>query len=136
MGNRRREVWWLLTLEATLFLSLPFWESTAAWAEPFSEPFRFGISLIGAATVAMFACHIGPAALETRFGEGPHHGLFRVLMLWLSVGYLAWMLGMAQAAAVLAASVRNGGGDWTDTNLSYPGVAVAFLVSVIVAAWI
>jgi hypothetical protein len=129
MGKRRREVWWLLTLEATLFLSLPFWESTAAWAEPFSEPFRFGISLIGAATVAMFACHIGPAALATKFGECPHHGLLRVLLLWLSFGYLAWMLGLAQAAAILVASMRNGG-------LSYAGVVLAFLVVVTVAAWI
>src|SRR5579862_233309 len=136
MGKRRREVWWLLTLEATLFLSLPFWESTAAWAEPFSEPFRFGISLIGAATVAMFACHMGPAALPTRSGECPHHGLFRVLLLWLSFGYLTWMLGMAQAAAVLAASVRNAGGDWGEPNFSYAGVLVAFLVVVMVAACI
>lgn len=136
MEKRRREVWWLLALEATLFLSLPFWESTAPWAEPVDKPYRFGISLISAATAAMFACHLGPAALAAKFGDRSRYRFSQVLLLWLGFGYIAWTLSMAQSVAVLTAPVRIAGEDQSGISWLYPGVVAALLAAVMIVAWV
>ena len=137
MEKRRREVWWLLALEATLFLSLPFWESTAPWAEPIGKPYRFSISLIFAATAAMFACHLGPASLATKFGDRPsRHRFSQVLLVWLGFGYIAWTLSMAQSVAVLTAPVRIAGEDQIGIGWFYPGVMAALVAVVMIVAWV
>jgi len=93
-----RDFWWLVGLEATLFLSLPCWEMTAPWAKPTSHPAEFGIALVGAATVATLACHVGPGLLAKQFGR-PQHWIWALLLVWLGIGYAEWAISVARAVA-------------------------------------
>ena len=118
MENRKKEFWWLVALEATVFLSFPCWESTASWAEPVGNPFRFGVAVVVGATAAMLACHVGVAAFAAKFGERPH--LFWWFLLpWLGVGYVEWILGGARLVASASGS----------------DAAPVFFVILLVAAW-
>jgi hypothetical protein len=133
METRAREFWWLVALEATLFLSLPCWELTATVAAPVNHPLRFGISLVVAAAVAMFSCHVGPALFAAHFGaRWPR--LSWVPLVWLGVGYIEWLGNLARAEAEFLRVVPV----WL-TNLSdwsRFGVAASFLAIVTIAAWV
>ncbi|MFN7935383.1 MAG: hypothetical protein U0R19_18790 [Bryobacteraceae bacterium] len=82
MPTTTREIWWLAALEATLFFSLPFWELTASYAEPTTNPFRFAAAILFAATVATLLFHIAPAFLATKSIRIP-----TALAIWLALGY-------------------------------------------------
>jgi hypothetical protein len=135
MERRKREFWWLLALEATLFLSWPCWELTAPWAEPVGNAFRFAVSVLVGATVTTFACHWGPAAFAARFGGRPRRFSW-VLPLWLGLGYTEWILGAAWSVAHLASPVRIAGTPGGLRNWSWLGLGVAFLAIATIAAWV
>jgi len=116
--NGKRDFWWLLGLEATLFFSLPCWELTAPYAEPATYPLRFVICVLGAATVATLACHIGPALFAARFG-GLRHRLAWLLLLWLGFGYLEWLLSVVRTTSLVSAYL--------------PGSMWIFLAAVLIA---
>jgi hypothetical protein len=88
--KRTSEYWWLIGLEATLVFSLPFWEDTAPWSWPAANPVQFAAFVIGAATIAMLCCHIGPAMCAAKFGRRPHLPWW-IPAIWLSAGYLEWL---------------------------------------------
>mgnify|MGYP003350362354 FL=1 len=76
------ELRWLVALEAGLFFSIICWETTAIYAAPTYQPVEFGVALVGAATVVLLACHVGPALYASRF---PVPGW---VLAWLAFGYL------------------------------------------------
>jgi hypothetical protein len=96
MEKHNGELWWLASLEAILFLSLPCWESTAIWAVPVGHLLRFSVGLIGGATVAMLCCHVGPALFAARL-RGQRPVLKWIVLAWLSLGCLEWLGTMARA---------------------------------------
>jgi hypothetical protein len=77
-------------LEATLFFSLPCWETTARWSWAAANPLQFAAFVISAATIAMLCCHIGPAMFAAKFGARPHVAWW-IPAIWLSAGYLEWL---------------------------------------------
>ena len=85
------ELRWLVALEAGLFFSVVCWETTASWAAPTYEPVPFALALVGAATVGMLTCHVGPAFYASRFAVPGW------AMAWLAFGYLEWLWGLAGA---------------------------------------
>lgn len=82
---------WLVALEAGLFFSVVCWETTASWAAPTYEPVPFALALVGAATVGMLTCHVGPAFYASRFAVPGW------VMGWLAFGYLEWLWGLGEA---------------------------------------
>lgn len=132
MENSKRDYWWLLALEATLFFSYPCWALTAPWAEPATYPARFWLALGATATVAMLTCHVGPAFFAARFGGGTRY-IQRLLMLWFGAGYMEWLVGLTWSLTVSAMRPVVAGTraprDWT-----WLLVAVAFLAVVFLAA--
>ncbi|MBS1827075.1 MAG: hypothetical protein JST93_17285 [Acidobacteria bacterium] len=80
MPTPTREIWWLTALEATLFFSFPFWEITAAYAEPTTYPFRFAAAVLFVAIAATLIFHIAPAFLATK-------PIPTAIAIWLSLGY-------------------------------------------------
>lgn len=85
------ELRWLVALEAGLFFSVVCWDTTASWAAPTYEPVPFILALVGAATVGMLTCHVGPAFYASRFAVPGW------VMAWLAFGYLEWLWGMGEA---------------------------------------
>jgi hypothetical protein len=81
---------WLVALEEALFFSVVCWETTASWAAPTYEPVPFALALVGAATVGMLTCHVGPAFYASRFAVPGW------VMAWLAFGYLEWLWGMGE----------------------------------------
>ncbi len=84
------ELWWLVALKAGLFFSAGCWEVTAAFALPTHQPWPFAASLLGAATVALLLCHVGPAYLASRPGRVRPLYL-GILAVWLGAGYIQWI---------------------------------------------
>lgn len=89
-SNDMSEWRWLVALEAGLFFSVVCWETTASWAAPTYEPVPFAWALVGAATVGMLTCHVGPAFYASRFAVPGW------VMAWLAFGYLEWLWGMGE----------------------------------------
>jgi hypothetical protein len=133
LETRSRNYWWLVALEAASFVSLPCWELTAIWAAPVSHPFRFGVSLLVTASVAMYVCHVGPALFAARFGKR-RPLLSWVLLIWLSLGYIEWLGSMALTLEgipeIVPGWLRNQG-NWSGLT-----VAVAFLAVVMTVTWV
>jgi hypothetical protein len=96
--KRSKDYWWLLALEAAVFFSLPSWEMTSVYAAPANHPIRFFVSLVIAATAAMFACHVGPGLFAIQF-KGRLPRLAWILLPWLGLGYLEWLGSLARSAA-------------------------------------
>jgi hypothetical protein len=97
----RRDFWWLVGLEATLFASLPCWEATAPYAEPATFPFRFGLIVLLAATLATLACHVVPAFFAARY-QGTERWFWWLLLPWLGFGYLDWLITLVRATQMAA----------------------------------
>lgn len=99
--DQKKELWWLVALEASLFFSWTCWELTAPWAEPVTAPFAFAAVLVAFATLATLACHIGPA-LAGAYWRGPIPAAYQWLLIWIGVGYVEriltlWRIGRLQA---------------------------------------
>lgn len=119
--NPVREWWWLVALEATLFLSISCWELTATWAEPVNYPLRFAAVVLGGATVAALAFHVGPAMLARRgVLNSARLGLFAV-GLWLAAGYAERIVMAARVCVQLA------------YGLGRPAIVVAALATTLLA---
>ena len=128
------ELRWLVALEAGLYFSLVCWATTALWAAPTYEPVPFALALVGAATVGMLTCHVGPAFYASRFAVPGW------VMAWLAFGYLEWLWGMGEdgwnalgwprwsglAVAVFLACVRPA---WR------AGIALSLALSVGILGW-
>ena len=115
-----REWWWLVALEATLFLSISCWELTATWAEPLHYPLRFASIVLGGATLATLAFHIGPALLARRdLPRLPF--LWLVVGLWLGLGYAERIVMTARMWIVMI--------DWSGTSrISVTALALAIIL--------
>ncbi|MBL8217548.1 MAG: hypothetical protein JNK87_42905 [Bryobacterales bacterium] len=89
-------MWWLVLLEATLFFSVICWEVAASPAAPVNHPVRFGVTVAGAAGLAMVLFHVLPAWLGQRMERMPWW-----FAVWLAVGYAERFSGATQAAGLL-----------------------------------
>lgn len=96
------DFWWLLALEAMLFLSLPCWVS-AAYVRPATHPARFVLILIALAALGTLIFHIAPAFWGRQFGRGQNLFVW-IVMLWLSAGYIYYSMHLLQALIDIFAS--------------------------------
>ncbi|MEP7366712.1 MAG: hypothetical protein ABI972_25930 [Acidobacteriota bacterium] len=93
MKDAQSDFWWLVASEATLFLSLAFWEPTASYGKPLTQPIAFSVSLILGATIAMMLCHVGPALFAARCGPWTTRWRW-VLFVWLAAGFMDWWFSL------------------------------------------
>jgi len=100
------DFWWLLALEALLFFNLPFWELTAPWAEPATDPFHFAGTVLASATAAMLISHVGPAFFAARFGHRKQP-LAPLFWGWFAAGYILILFVWFRVLAVVMLDLAN-----------------------------
>jgi len=119
-------------LGGDVVLVAPCWDLTAQWAEPVSNPFRFGVALIVGATLATIACHVGPAMFAARFGDHQHRFSW-IVLLWLAVGYLEWIFTGSRYFSIIGQSVDS---EHPLSQWASFGMTPMFLVTVLIAGWV
>ncbi len=82
-----------------MFFSLPCWELIGPATAPVEQQWAFACAVVIAATVAMFACHLGPAAFARRF-KAERSRFSWVAVVWIGSGYLAWIWWTAKTAVI------------------------------------
>lgn len=112
--------WWLVALEAGLFFSACCWEVTVAFARPTHQPWPFVASLLGAATLSLLLCHVGPAYFAARPGR-KNQLVLGILAVWLGAGYIQWIGSLSDVFWMMLPGAR-----WA---------AVAVAVAIAASAW-